>query len=61
MRDRTSQRKNFMESHGTKKLGYWLTKYVHDLLWYLPVTLAAQKMLETFDPHMEFAPRVVFF
>lgn len=50
-----------MESHGTKKLGYWLTKYVHDLLWYLPVTLAAQKMLETFDPHMEFAPRVVFF
>ena len=41
MRDRTSQRKNFMTSHGTSIMAYWLTKYIHDLLWYLSVTLVA--------------------
>ena len=60
IRDRTSQRKNFMASHGTSILAYWLIRYIHDLLWYIPITLVAQKMLETFEPHMEYGPRVVF-
>ena len=59
MRERTSQRKSFSESHGQSKFAYWLARYTHDLLFFLPVGLVALSMFKTYDPQMVTAPKIV--
>ena len=60
LQERVSTRKHFNEHHGQSKLAYWLARYFHDLIFYIPITYVASKMIEKYDPHMEMAPDVVF-
>ena len=59
MRERISQRKHFQEYHGQSKLAYWLARFVHDLVFYLPISLVGARMMNKFEPQMLMAPRLV--
>ena len=59
MRDRTSGRKHYLESHGQSKLAYWLARFVHDILFFVPVSLVTIYLINKFDSHMELAPRSI--
>ena len=59
MRDRTSGRKHFQEQHGQRKLAYWVAKFCHDFIFYLPVAWAANTMIGRYDDYMEYAPTTV--
>lgn len=56
MRERISQRKHFMQYHGQSKMAYWLARFVHDLVFYLPVSLVGVGMMNKFEPQMVMAP-----
>ena len=60
MRERNSQRKRFLESHGQSKLIYWLTRYLLDIVFYLPVSFTGIRMISIYEPQMEAASRSVF-
>ena len=49
MRERLSQRKHFQEYHGQSKAAYWLARFVHDLVFYLPIAIVASIMMHTYD------------
>ena len=50
MRDRVSGRKHYFESHGQSKLAYWLARFAHDIVFYVPVSFAAVYLMKKFDP-----------
>ena len=56
MQERKSQRKHFQEYHGQSKMAYWLARFAHDLVFYLPISLVASIMMHTFEPQMVLAP-----
>ena len=60
MRDRTSGRKHYLESHGQSKLAYWLARFAHDIIFYIPVCLIVVYLINKFDSHMEMAARSIF-
>ena len=41
MRDRTSYRKHYQEHHGQSKLAYWLARFFHDIIFYIPISFIA--------------------
>lgn len=49
MRERTSGKKHFFESHGQSKLAYWLAKFVHDIIFYVPIAIVTAILIEKFD------------
>lgn len=59
MRDRISLRKHYQEHHGQSKLAYWIAKFCHDFLFYVPVSLVAVQMIKNYDPFMEMAQTTV--
>ena len=59
MRDRLSQRKHYQEQHGQSKTAYWLAKFAHDLIFYVPISLMAVEMIKLYDPNMEVAQLTV--
>ena len=50
MRDRTSGRKHYLESHGQSKLAYWLARFAHDIVFYVPICLVTVYLMNKFDP-----------
>ena len=59
--DRVSLRKQFWEAHGLSKFAYWAAQYLHDLIFYLPLSIVVSLLISKFDYNMEYAARVVFF
>ena len=62
MRERTSLRKQFLEMHGQSKFFYWIARYLHDLVFYLPVSLVIVRHIETYETQLtaeKAAPRSV--
>ena len=59
MRDRTSGRKHYFESLGQSKLAYWLARFAHDIVFYVPVCLIAIYLIRKFDPEMQQAERSI--
>ena len=59
MRDRTSGRKHYFESHGQSKLAYWLAKFAHDVFFYVPISIVSVYLIDKFDPQMEQASRSI--
>lgn len=59
IRERVSERKLFLQSHGQSKCMYWFTRYLHDILFYLPVSAVAVYLIVTYEPEMELAIRSV--
>ena len=55
MKERTSNLKKYQEHHGQSKLAYWLARFCNDIIFYLPVAWMAVKMMEEFDPQMDYA------
>lgn len=40
-------------------MAYWLARYLHDLVFYLPISYVVSKMIVRFDDYMEYASTVV--
>ena len=59
LRDRTSGRKHYFESHGQSKLAYWLAKFAHDIVFYVPICVVSIYLINKFDPQMEQAGRSI--
>ena len=49
IRERTSERKLFLESHGQSQFSYWMARYLNDLIFYLPVSLVANYLIGTYE------------
>lgn len=60
MSDRMSKKKMFAKHHGMKTFPYWVARYIHDLVFYLPISFTVASMVSQFDPHMKLAPTLVF-
>lgn len=56
MRDLQSERKHYQESQGQSAVAYWMAKFFHDLILFIPISLVALEMINQYDPHMEIAP-----
>jgi len=41
LQERVSTRKHYNEHHGQGKLAYWMARYFHDLIFYIPITYIA--------------------
>mmetsp|Transcript_6767 Transcript_6767/g.9291 ORF Transcript_6767/g.9291 Transcript_6767/m.9291 type:complete len:146 (-) Transcript_6767:2264-2701(-) len=60
VRERTSERKLFLESHGQSKFSYWLARYAHDIVFYLPISFMAIAMITMYEPEMKQASASIF-
>ena len=43
-----------------KRVSFWIARYVHDLIFYLPISFMVASMVSQYDTHMELAPTLVF-
>ena len=59
MRDLQSERKHYQESQGQSVAAYWMAKFFHDLIFFIPMSLVALEMINQFDPHLETAPKTL--
>ena len=59
MKDRISYRKHYQEHHRQSKLAYWIARFFHDVVYYIPISLMALLMIATYDDHMVMAPKCI--
>ena len=59
IRDLTSTRKHYQQHHRQSKLAYWIARFFHDIVFYVPISYAALKMIEIFDDHLIMAPTCI--
>ena len=60
IRERTSERKLFLEAHGQSKCSYWMARYVQDCVFYLPISVVATFLIRRYETNMEAAPVSIF-
>lgn len=49
MRERLSERKLFLESHGQSKCSYWVARFLHDIVFFLPISIVANYLISKYE------------
>ena len=55
IRERTSERKMFLQSHGQSQVAYWVSRYIHDIVFYLPISVVAIYLISVYETQMDAA------